>query len=64
MDLKVHIDKYHPQREKIISEQEKAKTLKSHDCKRRVSSDRCHAVTPYKFVTLPEKLPEGQFYYG
>ena len=21
---------------------------------------RCHAVTPYKSVTLPEKLPEGQ----
>ena len=25
---------------------------------------RCHAVTPYKSVTLPETLPQGQFYYG
>ena len=25
---------------------------------------RWHAVTPYKSVALPEKLPQGQFYYG
>ena len=62
--LSFHIERYQPHSEKFISEQEKAKTLKSHDCKRRVSSDRCHAVTPYKFVALPEKLPQGQFYYG